>query len=177
MIGNNLTKQSTVDKNTELLLHIFFLQRDHNIGFRSNQLVGVLYSVMCELKYKGINHDYSYTFKRWGQNPTSTEMMEVIKSLVNGKYLEQGRNLKNESTYKLGVKGAIAGNKMAPLDSIMQNCLMAWVGYYLPIGGAQLDLVLHDKFKSQGSEIGDSLPLQNPFTQKSSSTDFDDDWI
>lgn len=166
-----------MDKNTELLLHIFFLQRDHNVGFRSNQLVGILYSVICELKYQGFKHDYNFTFKRGGQNPTSNEMLEIIKSLVAGKYLEQGRNPKNESVYKLGVKGAIAGSKMTTLDPIIQNCLMAWVGYYLPMGGAQLDRHLHEKFKLIKAEIGDSIPLQNPFVQRYRSDDIDDDWI
>ena len=167
-----------MDKNTELLLHIFFLQRDHTVGFRSNQLVGILYSVFCELKYQGTNHEYSYTFKRWGENPTSNEMLEIIKTLVAGKYLEQGRNPRNELVYKLAVKGAMVGNKMAPLDSTLENCLMAWVGYYLPMNGAQLDRHLKDKFNLNNFEMDSVLPLQSPYGDKSRSSHFDDeDWI
>jgi hypothetical protein len=167
-----------VDKNTEVLLHIFLLQRDHTIGFRTNQLLGILYSFSCEINYQGLKLDYSYTFQRSGIVANSEELNTILKTLVSGKYLEQSRNLKSELVYKLGVKGAIAGNKLPPLDANLKNCLMAWVGYYLPMGDTQLDRQLYDKLKLVNFEIGDRIPLQNPFASKSRSDSYrDDDWI
>lgn len=162
-----------MDKNTELLLQIFFLQRDHMIGFRANQLVGIIYSVLCELKFQGFKHEYTYTFKRF-QNPNSAELTEILKELVAGKYLEQARNQKGETVYKLGVKGALLGKKLTAVDPAVQNCLMAWIGYFLPLNNSSVDRHLYDRCKVNSLEIGDSIPLTNPFIQKRRYEDFDD---
>jgi hypothetical protein len=72
------------------------------------------------------------------------------------------------------VKGAMAVNKLPPLEAPIQNSLMAWMGYYLPMNGMSLDRHLYDKFKMKKFELGDQIPLQNPFL---SSRDTSEDWF
>lgn len=139
-------------------------------------MVGILYSIFCELKQRGVQHPYSFSFKRWGENPTSNELLTIVKQLVNQKVLEQGRNPRNEFVYKLGVKGALKCSKLSDLDPLMQNVLMAWIGYYLPMTSSQNDRNLYDKFKLANFEINDSLPLQTTFSfNKKASIEWEDD--
>lgn len=169
-----------MDKNSELLLHIFLLQRDHTLGFRQNQLVGILYSVFSELKYQGFTHDYKFSFKRWGENPTSQEMLDILKDLTASGHLEKIRNQKQESVYVLGVKGAMVSQKIKSLDPQVKNSVMAWIGYFLPMNPMTVDRHLYNIFKLSNFEIGDPLPLaKSPFIKKSSFSQApdDDDWF